>query len=89
LTITALLKDYPEFTVLDMDFEEFINPGIIRPLLLNIYWYVVILLDRSRMLQDFLAHVRRRIVESGLRRIRDGRAYYWILSKPMAEVRVL
>ena len=37
MTITALLKDYPEFTVLDMDLEEFINPGIIRPLLLNIY----------------------------------------------------
>jgi predicted nucleotidyltransferase len=89
LAITALLKDYPGFTVLDMDFEEFINPGIIRPLLLNIYWDALILFDRSGILRDFLAHVRRRIVESGLRRVRDGRAYYWILPKPMAEVRVL
>jgi len=89
LAITALLRDYPGFTVLDMDFEEFVNPGIIRPLLLNIYWDALILLDRSGILRDFLAHVRHRIIESGLRRVRDGRAYYWILPKPMAKVRVL
>jgi len=88
-TNTALLRGYPEFTVLDMDFDEFVNPGIIRPLLLNIYWDAVILLDRSGRLQDFLDHVRRRIIESGLRRVKDGKAYYWILPKPIAKVRIL
>jgi len=72
-----------------MDFDEFVNPSVVNPLLLNIYWDAVVLLDRSGVLQGFLVHVRRRIVESGLRRVKDGKAYYWVLLKPMAKVRIL
>jgi len=89
LAVTALLRGYPEFTVIDMDFKEFVNPSVVNPLLLNIYWDAVVLLDRSGVLQGFLAHVRRRIVESGLRRVKDGKAYYWVLPKPMAKVKIL
>ena len=88
LAVSALLRDYP-LTVIDMDINEFLNPGIITPLLLNIYWDAVVLLDRTGKLSEFLERVRRRIVESGLRRVRDGRAYYWVLPKPLERVRII
>ncbi|ADN49785.1 nucleotidyltransferase domain-containing protein [Vulcanisaeta distributa] len=88
LAISALLRDYP-LTVIDMDINEFLNPGIITPLLLNIYWDAMVLLDRTGKLNEFLEQVRRRIVESGLRRIRDGKAYYWVLPKPLERVRII
>ncbi len=88
LAISALLRDYP-LTVLDMDINDFLSPGLITPLLLNIYWDAVVLLDRTGKLSEFLDYVRRRIIESGLRRVRDGRAYYWVLPKPMERVRII
>ncbi|WP_054842646.1 nucleotidyltransferase domain-containing protein [Vulcanisaeta distributa] len=88
LAISALLRDYP-LTVLDMDINDFLNPGLITPLLLNIYWDAIVLLDKTGELSGFLEYVRRRIIESGFRRVKDGRAYYWVLPKPMERVRIL
>lgn len=88
LAVSALLRDYP-LTVLDMDIDDFLNPGIVTPLLLNIYWDAVVLLDKTGKLEEFLGHVRRRIIESGLRRVKDGRAYYWILPRRLEQVRIV
>ena len=88
LAVSALLRDY-SLIVLDMDINEFLNPGIVTPLLLNIYWDAVILLDKTGKLGEFLEHVRRRIIESGLRRIKDGRAYYWVLPRQLERVRIV
>jgi predicted nucleotidyltransferase len=88
LTVSAFLRDYP-LTVIDMDINDFLSPGIITPLLLNIYWDAVVLLDKTGTLEEFLRHVRRRIVESGLKRIKDGKAYYWVLPRPMERVKIL
>jgi len=76
-------------TLIDMEFRDFVNPRVVTPLLLNIYWDAVVVFDRTELLEEFLRRVRRRIEESGLRRIRDGRAYYWILPKPMERVRII
>lgn len=76
-------------TLIDMGFRDFVNPGVVTPLLLNIYWDAVIIFDRTGLLEEFLVRVRRRIEESGLRRSRDGRAYYWVLPKPMERVRIV
>ncbi|MGC8543492.1 MAG: nucleotidyltransferase domain-containing protein [Vulcanisaeta sp.] len=88
LAVSAFLRDYP-LTVIDMDINDFLSPGIITPLLLNIYWDAVVLLDKTGTLEEFLRHVRRRIVESGLKRIKDGKAYYWVLPRPMERVKIL
>jgi len=75
-------------TLIDMEFRDFVNPGVVTPLLLNIYWDAVVVFDRTGLLEEFLRRVRRRIEELGLRRIRDGRAYYWVLPEPMEKVRI-
>lgn len=89
LVASALLRDYEALTVLDMPYESFIRPRVVTPLLLNICWDSVVIMDRTNRLNDFLRFVRQRIVDSGLRRVKDGRAYYWILPKPMARVKLL
>jgi len=76
-------------TLIDMEFRDFVNPRIVTPLLLNVYWDAVVALDRTGLVEGFLKHVRRRIEESGLRRVRDGRAYCWVLPKPMEKVKVI
>ena len=88
LAVSAFLRDYP-LTVIDMDINDFLSPGVITPLLLNIYWDAVVLLDKTGTLEEFLRYVRRRVVESGLRRVKDGKAYYWVLPKPMERVRII
>lgn len=75
-------------TLIDMELRDFVNPRIVTPLLLNIYWDAVVVLNRTGLAEGFLKHVRRRIEESGLRRVRDGRAYCWVLPKPMEKVKV-
>ncbi|GAB6947823.1 nucleotidyltransferase domain-containing protein [Vulcanisaeta sp. JCM 16161] len=88
LAVSALLRDYP-LTVLDMDINDFLNPCVVTPLLLNIYWDAVVLMDRTGELEAFLSRVRRRIIESGLRRVKDGKAYYWVLPRPLERVRII
>jgi predicted nucleotidyltransferase len=78
-----------DITVLDMELERFLKPMEVTALLLNIYWDAVVVYDRTGTLRDFLKHVRRKIVKSGLKRVRDGRAYRWTLPKPMMEIKIL
>ena len=85
----ALGGTYKELTVLDMEVDDFLKPKIITPLLLNIYWDAQVILDKTGTLQPFLECVKKRIVEHSLRRVKDGRSYYWILPKPMEKVELL
>jgi predicted nucleotidyltransferase len=81
--------EFEDITILDMELEDFLRPKEISSLLLNIYWDAVPVYDKTGMLQGFLKYVKERIAGSGLRRIRDGRAYRWVLPEPMKEVEIL
>jgi len=85
----ALGEIYEDLTVLDMEVDHFLKPKTITPLLLNIYWDAQIVLDETRTLQQFLEAVRKRIMEHNLRRVKNGRSYYWVLPKPMEKVELL
>jgi len=85
----ALGREFEAITVIDMELAEFVRPKEVTPLLLNIYWDGMVVLDRTGVLREFLSRVRRRISSSGLRRVRDGKAYYWVLPRPLEEVRIL
>ncbi|RLF13437.1 MAG: hypothetical protein DRJ97_08075 [Thermoprotei archaeon] len=85
----ALNWEVEELTVIDMELSEFMSPREITPLLLNIYWDGIVVYDATGKVQDFLTEVKRRIEASGLRRVKDGRAYYWVLPEPMREVKIL
>ena len=76
-------------TLVDMDLERFLKPETVTPLLLNIYADALVVIDRVGSLEEFLQRVRRRIGELGLTRVKDGKAYYWILPKPMEKVQLL
>lgn len=89
LVMNVLDDVFDSVTLIDMEFKEFIKPNIIRPLLLNIYWDAIVIIDKKNTLIEFLKHIRKRIKEAGLVRVKDGRTYYWILPNPMQEVRLL
>ena len=76
-------------TLLDMELNDFLYPKVITSLLLNIYWDAIIILDRMHEISRFLKYIRRRIREVGLVRIKDNRAYCWILPKPMQKIELL
>ena len=76
-------------TLVDMDLERFLKPETVTPLLLNIYADALVVIDRVGSLEEFLQRVRKRIGELGLTRVRDGKAYYWVLPKPMEKVQLL
>jgi predicted nucleotidyltransferase len=78
-----------DITVIDMELERFLKPMEVTALLLNIYWDAVVVYDRTGTLRDFLKHVRGKIVKSGLKRVKDGKAYRWTLPKPMMEIKIL
>jgi predicted nucleotidyltransferase len=78
-----------DLTVVDMELNEFLKPRGISPLLLNIYSDAIVLYDSTGSLEVFLKDVRRRISESGLKKVRNGKAYRWILPEPLKEVRIL
>lgn len=80
---------YDAVTLIDMELQEFMKPGRVTPLLLNIYWDAVIVLDRTCEIEQFLEYVRRRIREVGLVRVKDGKAYYWVLPEPIRRVELL
>ena len=56
---------------------------------MNAYWDGLVVYDETHAIQGFLEQAREKIVKSGLKRVRDGRAYYWVLPKPMEEVKIL
>ena len=85
----ALEEDFEDLTVIDMELESFLKPREISALLLNVYWDALVVYDKTETVQGFLRRVREKIMKSGLNRVRDGRAYYWMLPKPMKEVKIL
>jgi predicted nucleotidyltransferase len=85
----AIGKEFEGITIIDMEFENFLKPVEINALLLNIYWDAIIVYDKTSMLHSFLEHVKDKIEKSGLKRIKDGKAYRWVLPEPMKEVKIL
>lgn len=85
----AIGEEFEDLTVVDMELEHFLKPKEITALLLNIYWDGLVVYDSTETVRGFLGEVREKIVKSDLERVRDGRAYYWVLPKPMKEVKIL
>ena len=85
----AIGKEFKELTVIDIELERFLKPKEINATLLNIYWDGFVVYDRTKVLQNFLEQAREKIVKCGLKRVRDGRAYYWVLPEPLKEVEIL
>jgi len=85
----AIGEQFEDITVVDMELKRFLKPGEISSLLLNIYWDAVVVYDLTESVEDFLKEVRGRILKSGLKRVRDGKAYYWVLPEPLKEVKIL
>lgn len=90
LEVMNMIGDlYEAVTVIDMELDEFLKPKEVPPLLLNIYWDAIVVCDKTGCLESFLKGVRERIAESGLRRVKDGRVYYWVLPAPLKEVKLI
>lgn len=85
----AVGREFEDATVIDMEFKRFLKPKEVNALLLNIYWDGVVVYDETRMLQGFLKRVKEKIAKSGLRRVKEGRAYRWVLPEPLKEVKIL
>ncbi|MEM4581238.1 MAG: hypothetical protein QW092_02585, partial [Candidatus Korarchaeum sp.] len=85
----ALGEGFEDITLIDMELNAFLKPSEISSLLLNVYWDAIVVYDETGALEGFLRYVREKIVESGLKRVRDGRSYYWILPEPLKEVKIL
>jgi len=85
----ALGGEFEGLTVVDVELERFLKPEEVSPLLLNVYWDGVVVYDKTGSLCDFLQEARERIVKSGLKRVKDREAYFWMLPKPMKEVKIL
>lgn len=81
--------EFEDITVFDMEFERFLKPKEITSLLLNVYMDSVVVCDETGSVDDFLRRIKKKILESGLKRVRDGRAYYWVLPEPLKEVKLL
>lgn len=85
----ALGAQFEDVTLIEMRLVDFINPREVTALLLNIYWDGVVVYEKTQRLRSFLDRIKGRIAESGLKRIKDGRAYGWELPEPMKEVKIL
>jgi len=85
----AIGEQSEDLTLVDMELRRFLKPGEISSLLLNIYWDAVVVYDVTESVEDFLKEVRGRILKSGLKRVWDGKAYYWVLPEPLKEVKIL
>jgi predicted nucleotidyltransferase len=85
----SLGDQFEEITLIDMKLQDFLRPAEVTPLLLNIYWDGIVVYDKTQALHDFLKNIRERIVKSGLRRVANGRAYWWDLPEPIKEVKIL
>lgn len=80
---------FESITVIDMTLEHFLKPVEVNALLLNIYWDSIVVYDETGILQEFLAQIKERIAKSGLKRVKNGKAYRWILPEPIKEVKIL
>ncbi|MEM3546232.1 MAG: nucleotidyltransferase domain-containing protein [Candidatus Bathyarchaeia archaeon] len=80
---------FESITVIDMKLEHFLKPLEVNSLLLNIYWDSIVIYDENGNLQEFLTQIKGGIAKSGLKRVKDGKAYRWILPEPMKEVKIL
>jgi len=89
LIIERLGGVFDSITLIDMSLNEFLKPDVVTPLLLNIYVDAVVILDRVGVIEEFLSNVRKKVVEVGLKKVKDGKAYYWILPKPLEKVRIV
>lgn len=89
LVAERLASSFESITVVDAKLKEFLRPKIVTPLLLNVYADAIVVVDRVGGLEEFLESIRRRIRELGLKRLKDGRAYCWVLPKPMERVELL
>jgi len=85
----AIGEEFEGITLVDMELERFLKPVEISSLLLNVYWDAVVVFDEMGILESFLGSVREKIVKSGMKRVGDGKAYYWVLPKPLKEVKIL
>jgi len=85
----AVGEAFEDLTVIDMELGDFLKPKEISPLLLNVYWDAHVVCDKTGTIEDFLRRVRGSIAKSGLKRVRDGKAYRWVLPEPLKEVRIL
>jgi predicted nucleotidyltransferase len=80
---------FNSITLIDMDLDSFLRPSVITPLLLNIYADGLVVIDKVGNISYFLDYVRRRIAEVGLKKVKNGKAYYWVLPKPLEKVEIL
>ena len=85
----AVGEYFEDITIVDMKLEHFLKPKEVTALLLNVYWDGVVVYDKTGILHEFLKYVKEKIAKSGLKRIKDGKAYRWILPKPMMEIKIL
>ena len=85
----ALGEEFEDITVVDMELDVFLKPVEISSLLLNVYWDAVVVYDETGAVESFLKRVREKIVKSGLKRVRSGRAYHWVLPEPLKKVKIL
>jgi len=85
----AVGEEFEDVTIVDMELECFLKPKEITALLLNVYSDAVVVYDKTGILQAFLGDVREKIVKSGLKKVGDGKVHYWMLPKPLREVRIL
>ena len=89
LVVERLEGVFESITLIDMELDRFLKPGTVTPFLLNVYADAVVVVDRVGGVEGFLQRVRKRIRELGLLRVKDGRAYYWVLPKPAEKVELL
>ena len=82
-------EEFEELTVIDMELERFLRPKEVTPLLLNVYWDAVVVYDSTGVVENFLKDVKDKILKSGLKRVKDGKANYWVLPEPLKEVKIL
>jgi len=85
----AFGEEFEGITLVDMELEGFLEPVEISSLLLNVYWDAIVVYDETGIVESFLRRVREKIEKSGLKRVRDGKAYYWVLPEPLKEVKIL
>ena len=90
IIISNIIGDkFDNITLIDMELQSFLRPKTITPLLLNIYWDSIVVYDCTGIIEDFLQKIRIRINEVGLKRIKNGKFYYWILPKSLERIKLL
>ena len=74
-------------TIVDMEMGDFLALRSIRPLMLDIIWDGILLLDKTGgLVAERLRRLKEGIRKSGLRRHRVGGCWAWRLPKPLEKV---